>query len=823
MKSVTDLNTKLSEIEKPNRATEHLNNLSILISRANDRIQKSATASVQVRDSIIPQIELEVADFHDKVNYEFEGLGINELLSIPHQLLVLDSINNEIHQLELKRIKIIDKGVTKDISKMISSLSVDSVFIIKELRTILNEPIDSLEFPKNSDRYKEESRSFFQKLFGRRSETDKSNHGNSGPESQRDERSTGEQKQQVITTSEDTVIFQQTAESDSIFLEMVILINQISEDVKEINYQIIHLKERRFDIQNEMIFGFEKLSNRYNELLERQYLSKQQELSSEIRGFIKNSFLYFSGFALMGLIGFFSIYHSIQANKRFQQQLKENERLANELASQRLDFLHMMSHELRTPLTSIIGYIDQMDERNENVKSVKLASNYLFHLISNVLDVAKLNSKGLELVEKPFGIQQLVKEAEETLKPLIVSKGLRAEFSCQSEEIFVVADYHRLQQMLYNLINNAVKFTEKGTIALKVNEMKVGASDYVDVVFEVSDTGIGISEDDLNLIFEDFAQVGERANKVAGTGLGLGLVKRLTQIMNGKIQVSSTVGEGTTFALHFSFERAERAAVTVAIRDSFASNFLQGKNILVLDDDKLIANLYRRILEKYGATISVYFNPLEAFDHLKANLRNYDLLFFDFKMPNMNGFELWDALGFSTMANRPPVILSTANVLQSKEDLAQMKVFDTIIKKPIKEAEVLSKVSEVLNLDVGEIEKVEISKGKLFDFSQLSLFAGNDEDELLTLIKMMHDENAQELPKLKSALAEGNITEVKMIIHKLSSRFAQIGVELPTQLNHLENVKNMEEDELSLDQANELLEFWCSVNDKLGNVNQSNV
>ncbi|MCC5924212.1 MAG: response regulator [Crocinitomicaceae bacterium] len=815
VKSVTDLNTKLAKIEKPNQATEHLNNLSILISKANDRIQKSATASDRVKDSIIPQIKVETALFNSKVKDDLDSILLNEVLSIPNQLLTLDSINGEIHKLELKRIKIIDDGISKDISKMVSSLSVDSVFVIRELKTVLNQTSKTESIDKKINK-EEDNRNFFQRLFGRKKESEKAVDIEEKSSEANAFDSLNVKKEREIISKIDTTSFQQTEKSDSIFFEMMLLMNVLTNDIKSINNDISTLKEIRFQIQNNMIFSFEKLVNRYNEKLESQYLSNQKQSSKETKDFINKSILYLTGFALIGLIGFYSIYKSMQANRKFQYQLKENERLANELASQRLNFLHMMSHELRTPLTSIIGYVEQMNVKDENVKSVKLASNYLFNLINNVLDVAKLNSKGLDLVEKPFNLRTLIRESEQTLKPLIINKGLEASFKEPSEKALIYADYHRLQQILYNLINNAVKFTEKGSISLNVEVEDVFVKDKINVSFTIKDTGIGISEEDIQRIFDDFTQVGDRANKIAGTGLGLGLVKRLTYLMGGEIDVKSTLGKGTVFRLSFTFYKANEEAVINDDEINRQTDLLKGKKILVLDDDRLIANLYSRILKKYNAEVKLFYDPLKAYEYLQKHLNAYDLLIFDFKMPNLSGYELWDKLGFSAAKNRPPIILSTANVMQSTEDLSDMDVFDDIIRKPIKENVVIAKIAKNLNLTVNYETKPNqtINEG-LFDFSELSLYASDSKEELKALIKMMKDENTIELNKLKEALGRSDVGASKMIIHKLSSRFAQIGVEIPEKLKDFEIAKHMEENQFSFNDALELFDFWIKINGQL--------
>jgi signal transduction histidine kinase len=228
-----------------------------------------------------------------------------------------------------------------------------------------------------------------------------------------------------------------------------------------------------------------------------------------------------------------------------------------------------MSHELRTPLNAIIGYCEllqeELPERDtksalDDLDRIHGASTHLLGLISDILDLSKIEAGKMELVERPFAIQPLLEEIAATVGPLIAKNRNRLEYMCEPDIGELVADQMRMWQILLNLLNNAAKFTEGGTISLEVKAEGQGGNR---IRFTVSDTGIGMTKEQLARLFEEFYQADmSPTRRYEGTGLGLAITRRLVEAMGGEISVESTVGEGSAFSVVLPRRRNPRPRAT---------------------------------------------------------------------------------------------------------------------------------------------------------------------------------------------------------------------------------------------------------------------
>ncbi|WP_461451169.1 ATP-binding protein [Mucilaginibacter sp.] len=351
------------------------------------------------------------------------------------------------------------------------------------------------------------------------------------------------------------------------------------------------------------------------------------------------------------------------------------------------NFLANMSHEIRTPLNGIIGtaqllsHSDLLPGQQELLQTLNTSSSLLLNIISDILDISKIEADRLVIAPTAVDIRECVKTVIDICRPGLANKDLVIEYAIdQRMADYLSIDESRLQQILVNLIGNAIKFTDKGSVELKVLVTR-NRMDMQEITFHISDTGIGISQESITQLFKPFTQVNTTAlRKYGGTGLGLSICKKLVEMMGGRLWVESKESEGSVFSFSLPLQIVDGSAKSNNYPDKNTVFIKKPLNILLVEDNKMNQLVAGRIFEKIGYKIDFADNGQIALDMAEA--KTYDLIFMDIQMPVMDGLQATRQLINKLNGNTPPIIAMTANVLSENETECRDAGMKDFLSKP---------------------------------------------------------------------------------------------------------------------------------------------
>lgn len=455
----------------------------------------------------------------------------------------------------------------------------------------------------------------------------------------------------------------------------------------------------------------------------------------------------------------------ITRQKQLQLALTEARNQAEELARAKENFLANMSHEIRTPINAIMGMSNQLGKtalNNQQVfylDTIHTATEELLAIINDILDLSKIEAGRFAIEYIGFDLQEVIGRARRVLLHKAQEKGLQFHISHFDEHIapVLIGDPHRLNQVLMNLLSNAMKFTEQGSVDISVNLLDDTASQQT-IQIIVKDTGIGMEAQFLEKLFDKFSQEYESVSrKFGGTGLGMSICKELLLLMNGNITVTSEKAKGTCIAITIPWQKGTISDLPQKDKLLIHAEVLSGRKVLLVDDNDLNRLVASTILHHYGATVLESGNGRDAV--ALATSEHPDIILMDIQMPIMNGYEA--AMAIRAMQPNVPIIALTANAVKGEMQKCTNAGMNGYIAKPFKEMEFIRSIVRHINI------REELIPGKLYSLTELDTLYENDRSIVQRIIQIFIEQSNLAIEQFQQALSEGNHTSIAALAHKI--------------------------------------------------------
>jgi len=548
--------------------------------------------------------------------------------------------------------------------------------------------------------------------------------------------------------------------------------------------------EAQLDIENK---------NQEIMLLNKEKQFKAQELKN--KSFVTNIILLV--FFVVIVLAVFLFFALKQKNK-INRQLKIANEDANRSRMDKEEFFAYTSHEIRTPLNAVVGVSRLLGETDLNpdqqkyLRTINSSAQNILFLVNDVLDLSKIESGTIELETVGFSIQEIVSDLINSLDFKLREKNVslisRLDGNIPS---VLVGDPHRINQIILNLVDNAIKFTEDGEICITIN-LTHETEKSISILFEISDTGIGIRRSRLDTVFDSFKQETTKTTRqYGGTGLGLAITKNLIQLMNSKIHLESTYGEGSRFSFELELMKSKNITLSDGVLNNSASP-LRDIKVLVVDDNTLNREIFFDLINNYKNNVEVEMADDGKMALLKVKQSNYDIILMDIQMPIMNGYEATRQIRkLKSSKASTPIIAMTAHVLDGVAEKCNEAGMNDYISKPIN----LTILNQIIKRHVKKstVNGSAILKGQMKEFivldtthvhlEELLQLVDNDYSKLEKYISIFFNNIPGDLESLKEAVDSQKWEELGKVAHKIKGNVGYMGItSIKKELQILEKV-----------------------------------
>ncbi|MFO8000617.1 MAG: ATP-binding protein [Marinilabilia sp.] len=579
-------------------------------------------------------------------------------------------------------------------------------------------------------------------------------------------------------------------------------LQRLDEQDKGFAMILLRREQRLVEVSNKLTNTIRQIVRYLENQAIMESIARQQEMN-QMRGDLLKRLSFLGISALLIILGFgLWIGRDLRKSKQLKNQLVRSREKVESLMKVKERFLANMSHEIRTPLTSIIGFSELQKEKDPSAQIIHNSAIHLLALVNDVLDLSSLEAGKLTIQKEHINPRELIQEIWQTFKHKTNEKNLEFNYSVDENLPAFTADKTRLRQVLFNLISNAIKFTEQGHIRIEVSRK----DDHI--LFEVGDTGSGIPAGWQENIFEEFARMNENGlNNKKGTGLGLAISKKLVEAMDGEIGVKSREGEGSIF--WFSIPLVVSHIETVSKQKS--TTHIDGKHMLVVDDDPLVGRLLKGFLGN-RSQIMTSEAPDDALLHLSR--QQFDLVITDFRMPGMKGIAFIEKV---RSCHAGPILVLSAGI--SNEDQGQLGHFENVYQmtKPFSREDLENKLQSILDPGINNQSKEPSPEEKfsssLTNLSGIYAFTGDDKDFFNSVVSAFIEETNVNIDTLSLLIQNRDQAQISEKAHKMLTGFRQFGISEGIKI--LERIEAMEKQDYNQEELKRLLkrlkELWQQV------------
>jgi PAS domain S-box-containing protein len=484
------------------------------------------------------------------------------------------------------------------------------------------------------------------------------------------------------------------------------------------------------------------------------------------------------------IIGSIGIHLDITEQKQLELDLEKEKTKALESSKAKEIFLANMSHEIRTPLNAIIGFLRELDKQElselqkKYINNSSIASKHLLAIINNILDISKIEAGEMSLESEDFVFEKSISNVATVLLPMLEQKGLEFNITISNEiEKVLIGDALRLQQILFNLIGNAIKFTSKGSISIQC-EVVENTLSAQELQISVSDTGIGMESTYISTVFNKFSQEDKAiTRKYGGTGLGLSITKELVNLMGGRIEIESEKNVGTTIHIFIKYAKGTNQYSDDLDIDKPVTR-LDNISILLVEDNYLNRMVAQNSLQYYNCQVTEVENGVEAIEILKK--RKFDVILMDIQMPEMGGIEATEIIR-NELKLSTPIIALTANAFKTEIDKCKKAGMDDYVTKPFDEDILIETIAKhTINKKLSIPKSSGLSdtspSDTIYNLTSLHNISRGNEEFITKMIAIFIEQTTDALEKSEIAISQNNFMEVSRLIHKIKPSVESLGI-----------------------------------------------